>query len=145
MLPADEKLNSVEFEMPTNQAIVISNILSKAWTAFGQPDTVLSKGGKKLMTVIISAWQDSFPAEVREWEAQRTDELLNERSLKDSVKSGGMNTATYPYWLFQMMKWGFPNERFGKKEVVSFLLDNFPVFRTSNYTGANYIKQKSYE
>lgn len=97
------------------------------------------------MTVIIAAWEDTFPWEVQEWKDQRQFELNNERSLRESTKAGGLNTATYPFWLFKLMQWGFPQERFAKKEVVSFLIDNFPLFRTSNYTGTSYTKQKSYE
>jgi len=134
MLPADEKLNSYEFEIPTNQAIAISGILAKSWSAFGKPDTVRSEGGKKLMTVIIAAWEDSFPVECEEWRIERNEELLNERSVSASIKAGGHNVAAYPYWLYKMMTWGFPNERWAKRETVEFLVKNFPVFRTSNYT-----------
>jgi hypothetical protein len=134
MLPADEKLNSIEFEIPTDQALVISNILAKAWSAFGRPTEVRSEAGKKLMTVIIGAWEDSFPAECAEWQREQNNELLNERSVKESIKAGGHNVAAYPYWLYKMMTWGFPNERFAKRETVEFLVKNFPVFRTSNHT-----------
>lgn len=126
--------NLDDFEIPTKQAALISNILAKSWSAFGKPDTVRSEGGKKLMTVIIAAWEDSFPEEARVWKNQRSEELTNERSVKESIKSGGHNSAAYPYWLFQMMNWGFPQEKWAKKETVSFLTKNFPVFRTSNYT-----------
>lgn len=130
----DPKLDLNDFEIPTNQAVAISSLLAKSWTAFGKPDTVVSEAGKKLMTVIIGAWEDSFPEEARVWKNQRSEELLNERTIKESIKSGGHNKAAYPYWLFQMMSWGFPKERWAKNEVVTYLTKNFPVFRTSNYT-----------
>lgn len=128
------ELNGQEYEIPTKQAILISNLLSKTWSALGKPTHVNSDAGKKLMTVIISAWEDTFPEEARVWQSQRSEELLNERTVRESIKSGGHNSAAYPYWLFQMMCWGFPQERWANKETVSFLIKNFPVFRTSNYT-----------
>jgi hypothetical protein len=136
------ELNGEEYEIPTRQATAIAGLLARTWSQLGKPETVISESGKKLMTVVISAWEDSFPLEVDTWKNQRQEELLNERSLKESTKQGGMNTATYPYWLFQMMRWAFPKERWAKPEVVSYLLDNFPVFKTSNYTGANYKGKK---
>ena len=135
-------VNGVEYEIPTRQATAIASILARAFFTFGKPETVVSENGKKLMTVIIAAWEDSFPAESDTWYNQRRAELANQRSLHDSVVAGGSNSITYPYWLFQMMNWAFPNDRWANKETVSYLWDNFPVFRSSNYTGANYKKSK---
>ena len=126
--------NLDDFETPTKQAVIISNILSKAWSAFGQPTTVMSESGKKLMTVVIAAWEDSYPVEANTWKNQRSEELLNERTIKESIKAGGHNSAAYPCWVFQMRTAAFPQECFAKKETKNYLIKNFPVFRTSNYT-----------
>lgn len=105
--------------------------LVKVWETLGSPQTPISPAGLKMMSNIIDCWEKLVPGEAKQWQKDRNEDLINERSLRDSHKAGGFNPVTYPPTLYKMMKVIFKGIPFTDKKVLTILYKQFPVFRTS--------------
>ena len=126
-------INGEDYDISTRQGGMIVNSLMYAWEKLGKPDTPLSESGQKLMTVIIATWEDTYPDESKRWYAMRQDYQENEMSIKQQVKQNtGRSLASYPSYIYMIMKRMFPKFKLGKRENVLKLIKRYPMFRMAN-------------
>ena len=58
-----KKKTPVEYEIPSDQAIIITEYLYRVWDKLGRPQDPLSGAGKKLVEAIILAYEKTYPNE----------------------------------------------------------------------------------
>lgn len=120
------------YEIPTKQAAAISKIISDVWEKLGRPETPLSESGEKLMKIIIATWEDTYPTESREWYEMRREYQNEESDIHTQIKGEtGGSLASYPYYIYLVMKRVFPNIRLHEKEFCKKLVRKYPMFRMS--------------
>lgn len=124
-------IDGVDYEIPTEQATAIINALIYAWDKLGKPDSPLTESGQKLMEVIIATWRDTYPAESEEWLAMRSEYKENELSLREQINTG-RSLASYPAYIYYVMKKMFPEFDPVKRENCIKLVRRFPIFRMVN-------------
>ena len=130
--PKAIKIDGEIYDIPSKQTAVTTEVLIGMWKQLGKPKDISTASGKKLMEIVISAWEDNYPVEANKWMLDRKDDLANERSMKEHVKNHGRMIAAYPENLYKMMKAIFPKMRFGDKKTVYQLVREYPVFRVTN-------------
>jgi hypothetical protein len=134
----EEKVREIEidgdmYDIPTKQAIAISNLLVNVWVKLGKPDTPLRGKGIDMMKIIISSWEDTMPKEARLWKKDRSEHLAAEMDVKEQVKKKtGRILASYPGMIHALMKIVFPKFKSGKRENVIKLVQLFPMFKYVN-------------
>lgn len=116
------------YEIPSNQATAITNYLVYAWEKLGKPEDPLSESGKKLMDVLLATWEDTYPTESYSWRKAREEHISSELSLKEQIDTG-RSLASYPTYVFYLMKKLFPNWDPIKRENCIALIREFPIFR----------------
>jgi len=127
------KIDGVEYEVPTDQALALSAAIANMWDFLGRPDTPLSDQGEKLVRVIVSAWEDTDPEAVRDWKAARDEYRETELDIKDQIKQHtGRNLASYPKFVYDIMKKTFPNFDFIERENCLKMVKRYPMFRLPN-------------
>ena len=124
---------SEEYDVIPPQAVASVQILMKMWEQLGRPKTPFTKSGAKLMSIIISVWEDGYPADVIKWTADRKEYKKSELSISTQVKKGtGRSLASYPLPIYNMMKnlfIGFdPAER---KNCIK-MVKKWPMFQFAN-------------
>lgn len=126
----DIKHNGVEYYQPTKQGYAVSHVIATVWDELGRPETPLSSQGEKLMEVILSTWQDTHPDQYKEWAKIREEHLSAEMSIQEQVKKKtGRTLASYPEFVFHIMRRVFPQFSFSDRENVLKLVKKYPIFR----------------
>lgn len=128
------KMNGVEYDIPTKDAVRISYGLAEVWKRLGYPPDIFSVQGEKMMENIIHCWHTYFPDEAHAWYLDRKEDLDNERSMSDSAKAGGYTPIAYPGTLFQLIRTVFPGMPLGKRHVVKKIAKKWPLFKTTKYS-----------
>jgi len=134
----EKKIKGIEvdgdiYDIPTKQAIAISNLLVNVWVKLGKPQSPLEGKGVDMMEIIISSWKDTMPKEARLWKKDRDEHLAAEMDVKEQVKKKtGRILASYPGMVHMLMKIVFPKFSSGKRENVVKLVKLFPIFRYVN-------------
>lgn len=131
--PQVVKIDGVEYDYIPPQAVAASQVIAEMWLALGKPSDPLSETGQKLMKVIISVWEDSYPADSRIWYEERKDYQNNELTITEQVHKGtGRSLASYPKPIYDIMKKVFPMFDLANRENVLKLVKLFPMFRFAN-------------
>lgn len=125
-------INNQEYEIPTEQAIEIINSLIYAWVKLGKPQDLFSESGKKLMTVILATWEDTYPQEYRNWKIKRDEYQSAELDIHTQVKQEtGRSLASVPYYIYILIKKFFPNQELNREFYIN-LAREWPIFRFAN-------------
>lgn len=128
------QINGETYDVPTNQAIVVTDLLIRMWDRLGKPSDPFSESGKKMMEVIIATWEDSFPVESRAWYEERKLYQKEENSITYQVHhETGRSLASYPYYIYSVMKIIFPKFKFSDRNTVLKLVKYYPMFRFANH------------
>jgi len=107
--------------------------LMLAWERLGQPKSVFSESGNKLMIVIIATWRDLFPKESQDWLDQRAESKFNEKTIHEQVKSqSGRSLASIPLYIHKIMKEVFKEDKVTDREYYKKLVKKFPIFQMAN-------------
>lgn len=123
-------LDGEEYIIPTRQGYAISHVISKLWDDLGRPETPFSQSGEKLMEIIITTWEDTFPNQHKEWIEERKKMHSAEISNREKIKKHtGRNLAAYPMYIYKMIKLVFPNFKFNDRENQLKLVKKWPIFR----------------
>lgn len=126
-------MDGVEYVIPSDDTLKAINILAGLWENLGKPDTPLSDPGKKLVTVIISVWEDLYPLEAKSWIEARKEHLASEMTIREQIKGHtGRSLASYPYPIYQMFKLFFPNFDSTQRKNCMELVRAFPIFKFVN-------------
>ena len=105
LVEGEETKFSEEYDVIPPQAVASVQILLKMWEQFGKPKTPFTKSGAKLMEIIISVWEDGYPADVVKWKADREEYKKSELPISTQVKKKtGRSLASYPLPIYGMMK-----------------------------------------
>lgn len=121
------------YEIPTKQAQAMTNAIMYAWEKMGRPETPLSDSGEKVMNVIIATWEDTFPKEATAWYEERRLYKVNEKTIKEQVaQRTGRSLASYPGYIYQVMKRVFPTFRLGDRDNVIKFVKKYPMFLMAN-------------
>ena len=100
------------------------------WVYFGKPKTPLSKSGGKLMDVLIATWEDLLPKESKKWYKQRENYQKAELPIKQQVKKHtGRSLASYPSYIYFMMKRLFPNFNPTERKNCIKMVKKWPQFQ----------------
>jgi hypothetical protein len=127
------KLDGETYDIPTQQAQVISKTIAEMWERLGRPETPLSESGEKLMKIIIATWEDTFPIESNDWYEARKEYKLNEFDIKTQVhRQTGRSLASYPSYIYNVMKRVFPQFKLSDRENVMKLVKKYPIFQMAN-------------
>ncbi|MCK9355138.1 MAG: hypothetical protein M0P59_13420 [Gallionella sp.] len=124
------------YDVPNDEELITIQFLDKLASRLGNPTDISTESGLKLMDAIIGAWQKHFAQEAADWTHDRKLDLANEKTLHElaSTKSFGYNPASYPHYLFKLIKVMFPHLKLQNKKVYMKLLRIYPnLFKTSNY------------
>lgn len=118
------------YDVPSNQAIVVTDLILRMWEKLGCPEDMFSESGQKLMSVIIATWEDTFPNESAQWYQERKDYQNEELDIRQQVSGNtGRSLASYPYYIYSVMKIVFPKVKFGDRNTVLKLVKHYPMFR----------------
>lgn len=132
-MPKTFQLNGEEYEQVTKQGQVLSGALVYAWMKLGKPQDPLSESGKKLVNIIIAAYEDTFPREWYDWLEERKEYQVNEKTIKEQVhENTGRSLASYPMFIYKLLKTLFPTTDFGNREFILKFIKEFPMFRMAN-------------
>jgi hypothetical protein len=127
------KIGNETYDIPTNQAIGVTNAIVLTWEKLGRPKTPFSETGKKLMEVIIATWRDTFPKESKDWLDMRKEYQKEELTTKEQVhRKTGRSLASYPYYIFQVMKKVFPKIKLADRKTAIKMVKHYPMFRMCN-------------
>lgn len=128
------EINWQEYEEVSRNALGASAFLTSAWDKLGRPkDPISSEAGRKLMEIIIHVWAKELTQEYVEWKAMRDDYQEAEMDIKQQVKQGtGRSLASYPMFVFKIMKKLFPDFDPSNRKNVLKLVKYFPIFRFAN-------------
>jgi len=121
------------YEMISKDAAAYTKVLVNIWDRFGQPTDCESEVGWKMLDNIIKVWIRAYPYELQEFIQTNKDALDAERSVRESVRAGGIMSLAYPERLFQMIKLFMPQVKLNDKKFYTKLIRRYPIFRTSNY------------
>ena len=107
--------------------------LMLAWERLGQPKTVFSESGNKLMQVIIATWRDLYPKESQDWLKLRAEYQFSEKTIKEQVKAhSGRSLASIPLYIHKIMKEVFKEDKVTDREYYKKLVKKFPIFQMAN-------------
>lgn len=127
------EVDGEQYDIPTKQATAMTNAIGLTWAEVGKPDTPLSDAGEKVMRVIISTWEDTFPLEAKAWYEERKNYKQDELDIKTQVKrKTGRSLASYPFYIYKVMRQVFPNFRLGDRKNVLKLVKRYPMFLMAN-------------
>ena len=122
-----------EYEEVPQTAVLSSKWLVEAWERLGKPETPLTPSGQKMMAVIITTWEELYPEEAKEWHKSRDVYKRNELPISEQVhKRTGRSLASYPFFIFQVMRRVFPKFKPGDRDSCMKLIRVFPMFRFAN-------------
>ena len=128
--PKEFKVNGETYDVPTDQAIVVTDLILRMWERLGNPEDMFSESGQKLMTVIIATWEDTFPAESAAWYEERKLYQKEEKTISEQVhQNTGRSLASYPYYIYSVMKIVFPTVKYSNRETVLKLVKHYPMFQ----------------
>lgn len=119
------------YEVPSEQAIILTEFLFRVWKRLGQPTDPLSIPGKKLVEAIIMAYEKSYPSEWKQWLSQRADYQHDELTLREQIKTG-RSLASYPVFIYHVLHKMFPEIDFSERKFVMRFVKAFPMFRMAN-------------
>lgn len=118
------------YDIPTRQASAISNAIAYVWEQTGRPESPLSESGEKVMKVIIATWEDTFPTQAYEWYKERQLYQSVELDIHTQVKNQtGRSLASYPTYIYKVMRKTFPKFRLGDRKNVIKLVKRYPMFQ----------------
>ena len=93
-----------------------------------------SKAFWAFFTILVDLWHVAYPLEVIEWIDTRKKDLIEEKTLKEQVKSGLHKSYAFPMSLFRLIKGYWPRADLIDPEFARKFKYRFPLFRNSNYT-----------
>lgn len=126
-------IDGQEYEIATKQGSGVVNAIIQSWEKLGKPDTPLSDAGEKLMKVIIATWEDTYPMESDQWYADRRDYKNAELTISEQVhQNTGRSLASYPYYIYIIMKKVFPEFKLAERETVLKFVKKYPMFLMAN-------------
>lgn len=123
-----EPKDSIVYEIPSDQAIILTEFIVRVWKKVGCPTDPLSTGGKKVVEAIILAYEKTYPREWMQWLENRKDYQHEELDLYKQIKTG-RSLASYPVFIFNLLRKVFPSVDFSKREFVIKFVKEFPMFR----------------
>lgn len=122
-----------QYEEIPREAVAASKIIVDFHKSLGEPKDPLSKNGEKLMTILISIWEDLYPLEAKLWYDERKEYQKEELSIGEQVNKGtGRSLASVPFPIYQMMKKVFPKYKLSKREDWLTFVKKYPMFRMAN-------------
>jgi hypothetical protein len=119
------------YEVPQEQAIILTEFLYRVWDRLGQPTDPLSTPGQKVVEAIIMAYQKTYPIEWRNWLNDRADYQHDELTLHEQLKTG-RSLASYPVFIYNVLRKMFPETDFSDRAFVIKFVRAFPAFRMAN-------------
>ena len=128
----DIEIDGEQYYIPGKTAIDAANLLTYAWDEAGKPDTLFSDGGDKIMTVLVSMWQDLYPEESKQWMEDRKEYQDNELESSEQIrKETGRSLASVPMFFHTTLKALFKDEEMDR-EYYKKLVKKYPMFRMTN-------------
>lgn len=108
-------------------------MLEKIADRLGNPTDCSTEAGWKLIEAMIDFWEANFPDEVKDWKHDRDIDLAHEKNIKQLVKTGLINSVTYPPRLYTLIRLMLPEQSVTDKNFISKLGNRFNLFKTTNH------------
>lgn len=125
--------DGLEYDEIPKEALQLSAMLTNAYIAVGRPEDPLSTNGRKLIKIVLAAWEDLYPHDVVEWKAARDEHLSAEMSISEQVsKRTGRTLGSYPAPVYFILCKLFPKFKFTERENMIKIVREFPIFRFVN-------------
>lgn len=118
-----------EYEIPTDQAILLSKYLTEAWDKLGKPNDLFTESGRKLMTVIIAAWEDTYPTQYAQWKANRDEHLASELPIREQALHTGRSLSSTPTFVWYLMKKFYTGNNINERKFQLKFVKEYPIFR----------------
>lgn len=119
------------YEVPPEQAIILTEFLHRVWERLGKPTDPLSDAGKKVVEAIIMAYERTYPMEWRDWLKDREQYQHDELTLHEQLKTG-RSLASYPVFIYNVLRKMFPTTDFSNRDFIIKFVRAFPMFRYAN-------------
>lgn len=139
IIPDDLSLSQKEHEL----AFAVAHLIQKSQKLGITNNTVLEgnegnmfRANKTIIELAVEAykvWVSLFPHEHKEFIENAKLDLDTERSVKDSIKAGGIFSVSYPTRFNQLMHVLMPSVKIQDKRFYKPLLQSIPELRRSNY------------
>jgi len=127
------KINGEEYDEVPGEAVSATKALVDIYELLGKPENPLSETGQKLMTIMISIWQDLAPLDYQTWFQRRTEHLNAEMSISEQVaQKTGRSIVVYPGLVYEMMKKIFPKFDACQRDNAMKMAQLYPIFRYVN-------------
>jgi hypothetical protein len=130
-MPVDNKIKTAQtYEIPPEQAIIITEYLMRVWNKLGKPSDPLTRTGQAMVDAIILAYQKTYPKEWHDWLENRKEYQSEELTVHQQINTG-RSLASYPVFIYYLMKKIFPNVDLTERKFVLKLIKIFPAFRVT--------------
>lgn len=130
-MPVSNSPNDVMYELPPDQAVIITEYFMRVWEKLGKPSDPLSRTGMAMVDSVILAYEKTFPEEWHQWLENRKEYQDNELTLHEQINTG-RSLASYPLFIYNALKRLFPNTDFSNREFVLKFIKLYPAFRFAN-------------
>lgn len=135
---SDVIMDGVAYEMPTDEAVMLTNHLFNLRDKLGIPKDLSEKDVNEVswtfIKEVVRCWKTGYPAEYVEWREALEYQLSMERSVREAVKGGGFTPISYPERLYSLFKVFIPKVHLNDKKFVRGLIQRLPEFKRTNYT-----------
>lgn len=123
---------SIGYETCTAEEWDSVDAISRAYQAFGFPQSPFSESGRKVVETIINVWEVVRPDEAYRWKRERDAYQSSEMDIHQQVKKQtGRTLASYPSFIFMIFKKVFPECKFKREDHIKFA-QLWPIFRYAN-------------
>lgn len=131
--PKEIVVNNEVYDVVNPNASGAVNAIMFVWEKTGRPEDPFSDAGEKVINTIIATWEDLFPADSRKWYAERAEYRKEELSTREQVhRKTGRSLASYPYYIFTILKKVFPSTKFADRETALKMVKRYPMFQLAN-------------
>ena len=124
------KVDGEVYDIPTKQAVSVTNAIAISWKELGKPQDPFSESGEKLMKIIIATWEDTYPQLSKQWYEDRQETVKSQLTSKEQVhQKTGRQLASYPMYIYQIIKKVFPNIKLSDRKTTLKMVKHYPMFK----------------
>lgn len=126
-------LNLADYEIPSNEAIALTDGLERIANVLGRPTDASTNAGWKMIDNLVGVWYRFYPWELQAWEKELKIQLGSERSVHEALKaSGGYIPISLPTRLYKMITTYLPDLKVTDKDFIHKFAGRYPIFKFTN-------------
>ena len=127
------KIDGDEYDVIRSEIVTATKMVQDMYIRLGRPQTPFSSSGAKMVSIVISVWEDLYPLQAKMWFEDRREYQKNELTTREQVyKHTGRSLASFPLPIYNMMKKIFPKVNLGDRDTCIKMVKKWPMFRMAN-------------